>query len=71
MTVAKNRTQNWRSQEICLRVLFLADEPIQSCVPVQRLGLCDILMKPYTKAELKKALSRMLRIRAEVEMDTE
>jgi len=62
---------NWCSQEICLRVLFLTAAPIQSCVPVERLGLCDILMKPYTKAELKKALSRMLRIKAKVEMDAE
>jgi DNA-binding NtrC family response regulator len=62
---------NWRSQEICLRVLFLAGAPIQSIVPVECLGLCDVLMKPFTNAELKGALDRVLRLKAEVEPDTE
>jgi DNA-binding NtrC family response regulator len=62
---------NWRSQEICLRVLFLASAPIQSVVSVERLGLCDVLMKPFTKAEFKGALDRVLRLKCEVEPDTE
>jgi DNA-binding response OmpR family regulator len=62
---------NWRSQEICLRVLFLAVVPIQSCVPVERLGLCGVLIKPFTKSELKKALDGLLRLKGEVEPDTE
>ncbi len=57
----------WREREIRLRVLFLASAPIQSCVPIEGFGFCDLLMKPFSEAELKTALGRVLRIKGDVD----
>ncbi len=53
----------WREQEIRLRVLFVSDTPIESCVPVQQLGFCGLLVKPVLEPGLKKALGEVLRLR--------
>ena len=57
----------WREQEIRLRVLFLAEAPIQSCVPIEGFGFCGLLMKPFSKTELKAGLTRVLRLKGKVE----
>jgi DNA-binding NtrC family response regulator len=53
----------WREQEIRLRVLFVSDVPIESSVPVEQLGFCGLLVKPFFESGLRKALGKVLRLR--------
>ncbi len=57
----------WREQEIRLRVLFLASEPIPNCVPIEGFGFCGLLMKPFTEAQLKRAFAGVLRLKGMVD----
>ena len=59
----------WREREIRLRVLFLADTAIPSSVPVEEFGFCGLLVRPFSRAELKTALTRVLRLKGAVDAE--